>query len=129
VATGEEFVRLIWEQWNAGDREVRPEQIDPEVEIHSALTSDVYRGYEGVVQWTREIDDQFSDWQIQFDDVDESREGVLLVTGSIVMRGRQSGVDLEQSASWVLELREGRLLRLRNFVGQTGAAKFLAGHS
>jgi ketosteroid isomerase-like protein len=126
VASGEEFVRRLWAQWNSGDRQVRPEQVDAEVEIHSALTQAVYRGHEGVQRWEREIDEQFSDWKLELDSVDEREDGVLVVTGSISMRGRQSGLDLTQPASWIIELRDGRLLRLHNFVGVDAAAAELA---
>jgi ketosteroid isomerase-like protein len=116
VVSGEEFVRQVWAQWNSGDREVRDYQIDSEVEIHSALTQAVYRGHEGVQRWIREIDEQFSDWRLELDSVDEPREGVVVARGAISMRGRHSGLDLHQPASWLVELRDGRLHRLRNFV-------------
>jgi ketosteroid isomerase-like protein len=129
VVSGEEFVRRIWAQWNSGDREVRDDQVDPEVEIHSALTQAVYRGRDGAQRWIREIDDQFSDWRLELDSVDEPRAGVVVATGSISMRGRQSGLDLEQPAGWVVELRDGRLLRLHNFVDPHEAARFAARES
>jgi ketosteroid isomerase-like protein len=124
MSDGEEFVRRIWTRWNSGDREVLTDEVDPEVEIHSALTSAVYRGYEGVERWMHEIDDQFSDWRLGLDSVDEPREGVVVVKGSISMRGRQSGLDLHQPAGWVVELRDGRMLRLYNFVEPEEAAAF-----
>jgi ketosteroid isomerase-like protein len=45
------------------------------------------------------------------------------VQGSIHGRGRQSGVDLDQPASWLVEVRTGRLLRLRNYIGREAAAE------
>ena len=116
MVSGKEFVREVWAQWNSGDREVRDYQIDPEVEIHSALTQAVYRGNEGAQRWIREIDEQFSDWRLELDSVDEPREGVVVARGAISMRGRHSGLDLRQPASWLVELRDGRLRVLRNFV-------------
>jgi ketosteroid isomerase-like protein len=127
VASGEEFVRRIWAQWNSGDRGVREDQVDPEVEVHSALTRAVYRGREGTERWIREIDEQFSDWKLELEDVDEVRENLIVATGSISMRGRQSGLDLEQPAGWVVELRDRRLYRLHNFVDPAEAARFAAG--
>jgi ketosteroid isomerase-like protein len=126
MAGGEEFVRLIWAQWNSGDREVRADQIDPEVEIHSALTQAVYRGYDGAERWMREIDDQFSDWRVELDTIDEPRDGTVVATGAISMRGRQSGLDLHQPAGWVIEVRDGRMYRLHNFVEPEEAARFAA---
>jgi ketosteroid isomerase-like protein len=126
MSEGEDFVRRTWARWNAGDREVLEEEIDPEVVVHSALTQAVYRGYEGIERWMSEIDEQFSDWRLGLDSVDEPRDGVVVAAGSISMRGRQSGLDLNQPASWIVELRDGRMLKLRNFVGTEAAAEFAA---
>ena len=126
MAEGEELVHRIWERWNSGNRDVRDDEVDPEVEIHSALTNAVYHGYDGVERWIHEIDDQFSDWRLRLDSIDESREDVVVVTGSISMRGRQSGLDLHQPAGWVVELRDGRMLKLRNFVDPDEAVAFAA---
>jgi ketosteroid isomerase-like protein len=126
MSEGEDFVRRTWARWNDGDRELLEEEIDPEVTIHSALSQAVYRGYEGVERWMREIDEQFSDWRVALDSVDEPRDGIVIARGSISMRGRQSGLDLTQPASWIIELRDGRMLTLRNFVGTEAAAEFQA---
>jgi ketosteroid isomerase-like protein len=126
MSEGEDFVRRTWARWNDGDRELLEEEIDPEVVIHSALTRAVYRGYEGVERWMSEIDEQFSDWSLGLDSVDEPRDGIVVARGSISMRGRQSGLDLTQPASWIIELRDGRMLTLRNFVGTEAAADFAA---
>ena len=121
----------MWAQWNSGDREVRDYQIDPEVEIHSALTQAVYRGHEGAQRWIREIDEQFSDWRLELDSVDEPREGVVVARGAISMRGRHSGLDLRQPASWLVELRDGRPARAselrRSGRGRIGGARAMTG--
>jgi ketosteroid isomerase-like protein len=122
MSEGEDFERRTWARWNDGDREVLEEEIDPEVVVHSALTKAVYRGYEGIERWMSEIDEQFSDWRLGLESVDEPQEGVVVVSGSISMRGRQSRLDFEQPASWIVELRDGRLLTLSNFVGADAAA-------
>jgi ketosteroid isomerase-like protein len=126
VANGEEFVRRVWARWNEGDREIRADEVDSEVEVYSALTGAVFRGHEGAERWFREIDDQFSDWRLELEAVDEPQQGVVVASGAISMRGRQSGVDLHQPASWLLELREGRLYRLHNFVDPNAAAELAA---
>jgi ketosteroid isomerase-like protein len=126
VTSGEEFVRRIFDRWNAGDHSVPPEEADPELEVHSAMTQRVYRGVDGAERWIREIDEQFSDWRLAVDTIEEPRDGVLVATGSITMRGRKSGLDLEQPASWTFEIRAGRLLRLRNFAERDAAAEFAA---
>jgi ketosteroid isomerase-like protein len=125
MSDGEELVRRIWAQWNSGDREIYPELVDPEVEVHSELAQRIYRGRDEVAEWIREIDEQFSDWELRIDGIEQVDARTVVVTGSIEMRGRRSGLDLHQPASWLVELKDGRLRALRNFPDPRGAAEFL----
>ncbi len=38
-------------------------------------------------------------------------------------RGRQSGIDLDQPASWLVTLRAGRIARIQNFIGPDARAQ------
>ena len=113
----------LFARWNSGDHSIDPELVDPEVEVYSALAQQSFRGYDGGEAWIREIDEQFDDWRVEVDSTRPLGRGRFLLEGSIHGRGRQSGVDLDQPASWVLEVRAGRLLRLRNYIGREAAAE------
>jgi hypothetical protein len=56
----QELIRRYVERFNAGDREVREDDADPECEICSAMTGSVYRGYDGARSWMQEIDEQLT---------------------------------------------------------------------
>ena len=71
-----ELMRRTFERWNAGEREVDPEILDPEVVIHSAMTRATYHGYEGLRRWMAEIDRQFDDWTVSIDEFRDASEGV-----------------------------------------------------
>ena len=114
-AAREEFVRRLNERWNSGDREIRPEDVDPQCEIHSAMSGSVYRGYDGLRRWMREIDEQFAAWRTQLDEFAEATQGRLLVLGSIHFRGRGSGIELDVPVGWLYEFRDGKVLRLTTF--------------
>ena len=113
----------LFARWNSGDHSIDPELVDPEVEVYSALAQQSFRGYDGGEAWIREIDEQFDDWRVEVDSTRPLGRGRFLLEGSIHGRGRQSGVDLDQPASWVVEVRAGRLLRLRNYIGREAAAE------
>jgi hypothetical protein len=117
MGDGEAVIRDIWRRWNEGEREYNPEIIDPEIEIHSALTGQVFQGEAGVTRWVAEIDDQFEAWELSIDEVVEPEPGRLLVRGRVQARGRHSGLDLDQRITWRVGLRDGRLLRLENSLG------------
>ena len=69
----------------------------------------------------REIDEQFADWQVEVDELRDAGGGRFMLVGAIHGRGRQSGVDVDENASWLAEVRDGRLLRLDNFIGRETA--------
>ena len=116
--TGEEVIRETWRRWNAGERELFPELIDPELEVHSHLTGGVYRGEERVREWMAEIDQQFDGWELAIDRIRMPTEGRALVRGSIRGHGSASGIELDEPAAWIVELRGGRILEVHNFVGR-----------
>jgi hypothetical protein len=117
MGDGEAVIRDIWRRWNGGQREYNPEIIDPEIEILSALTGQVFRGEEGVGRWVAEIDDQFEAWELAIAEVEQRSEDRFVVRGSVRARGRQSGLDLDQPITWRIALRDGRLLNLANSLG------------
>jgi ketosteroid isomerase-like protein len=118
----EELVRAVWDRWNSGLRTTDPELLQPDLEVHSALTGYVYRGEEGVQRWAAEIDDQFEHWEVIVAGTREVRPGLLIVEGEIHATGRGSGVDIDQPASWLVQVREGRIARIDNFIGTDSAA-------
>ena len=113
----EEVVREVWQRWNSGDRVLDEELFDPGFEVHSILANRVFRGPDEVRDWMGEIDDQFDDWGLSIDEVSAIAPDRLLVVGGIHARGRKSGIDLDEPAAWIVDLRGGRLSSVRNFIG------------
>lgn len=126
MTASEELVRAVWDRWNSGLRTTDSELLDPELEIHSALTGSVYKGEEGVQRWAAEIDDQFEHWEVSVSGTERLREGLLLVHGTICARGRGSGMHLDEPASWLVDIAHGRIARIRNYIGPDAAAAALA---
>jgi ketosteroid isomerase-like protein len=111
----QELVLEVNERWNAGEREIRAEYVDPECEVRSAMTGLVYHGYDGVRAWMKEIDEQFESWRIRLDEFADLPDGRLLTLGSIHLHGRGSGIDLEVPCAWLYEFRDDRILQLTIF--------------
>jgi ketosteroid isomerase-like protein len=126
MSAGEELVREVWERWNKGARDVDPVLFDPEIEIHSALTRSVFRGADGVSAWSAEIDQQFEQWEVSALEMEAVSDERVLVHGTIKARGRGSGMDLDQPASWIVEIRDGRVRRIHNFIGHDAAQAAIA---
>lgn len=100
------------------------EYLDPDVEwipITAILDGRTYRGHEGVRRW---IEDLKRDWEVF-----ETRAGELHDLGDRILalghwnaRGRSSGVELrDQSAAWLAEWCDGRIVRMQTFTDQAKA--------
>jgi ketosteroid isomerase-like protein len=102
--------------FNAGDIDGMLAPIHRDVEfqpLRAVLEGTVYHGHEGFRRW---LEDTAEDWE-QFDlDVIELTEvgaNSVLLYGRVHARGRASGVELDSTAAWLCELRDGLIGRLR----------------
>ena len=119
-------VRALVEYWNGGGRSVPAEYLDPEVVLEtpfSSVSGESYRGYAGISQWLRELDEQFIEWRNQLDDVREVGDSVIAV-GVLHLRGRVSDVELHQPAAWVGSFNaDHRVTRARVYLDSAEALK------
>lgn len=114
-------VRQAFERWNRGDREIRDDEVDPELELHSRMLGQVVRGYQGLRAWFEEIDEQFEQWRLEIAEIREPTPDQLLVLGAVHLRGRESAVEFDQPMAWLLDFRDGRLQRMEMFVDRSEA--------
>jgi ketosteroid isomerase-like protein len=121
-----EIIRSLIENFNAGDRTVPAELFDPEFELEtpfSSVSGTPYRGHAGIEDWLRELDEQFSEWQNRLDNIRENGD-IVIVTGSLHVRGRVSGLEFDQPAAWVGHFRaDHRLTRARIYLDPAEALK------
>lgn len=101
-----EVLGRFFSLWAEGVREIPPELAVPEIEIVSPLSSlsgTPYRGYEGVREWIRDVEEQFESWEYKLDEVREGADPATVVgIGSVHLVGRGSGVAMDQPVAWVL---------------------------
>jgi ketosteroid isomerase-like protein len=113
-----EMTHALYERWNSGDRTDPADYCDPAVELESPFSSvngEPYRGHEGVRQWMRDVDEQFSRWEVLVDDMRAVDDAVIAV-GTVHARGRASGIDVDLPMAWVVDFGgDGRMTRARIF--------------
>ncbi len=118
MAPGSDNEELTWkivEDWNEGDRDALLELIDDDTELHSRLgelRGRPYVGPEGFREWISDVDEQFSAFHINVDDLDELAPGTIVATGSADLRGRHSELPWRQETVWILTIEEGRLRKM-----------------
>jgi ketosteroid isomerase-like protein len=120
------LAKLFFELWNAGVREIDEELTDPEIELHTPISSTrgaPYRGYDGVRQWLADIGDQFEEWSSEVPEFIDLGDNRVLCLGKLHLRGRGSGVEFDQEMAWLITFRDGRFLRYEVFTGHDEARR------
>ena len=82
----------------------------------------VYRGPGGMRQFWADVDAAWAGFRIVTEEFREFERGVL-VTGRTIAVGRESGVELDQRAAWIAELREGTIVKFQSFSTEAEALK------
>jgi hypothetical protein len=126
-----EVVRALVAHWNSGDRDLAlvSEYLDPAVELESPFSSVIgepYRGYAGIEQWMRDLDEQFAEWAIG---VDETRVvgDKVIATATVRARGRASGAPLEFDAAAICDLAsDHRVTRIHIYLDVQEALRAVA---
>ena len=119
-----EVVERLAPAFNRRDLTAFFELLDPDVEwvpLLAVLEGRVYRGHEEVRQW---IEDLAMDWEffeVYYDELHDLGDQVLAL-GGWRGRGRASGVELgDWPATWLLDLQDGKVARLRTFTDRAEA--------
>jgi ketosteroid isomerase-like protein len=119
-----DLLRHLVALWNEAKLEPPLDVIDPEIEVltpFSTLTGEPYRGLSGYRQWRADITEQFERWEMNLSEIRDLGDQRLLAVGVARIRGRGSGMELDQPAAGVLDFRAGRLLRVRIYLSETEA--------
>jgi ketosteroid isomerase-like protein len=123
----DEKAEVVRKAWAAASRRDIPAMLaclDPEVEavpLGAAMESRVYRGHQGVAGWLeREVWATYETFEVHPDETQAVGER-LLVFGHWIARGRESGVELEVGASWVVDVRDGKITRWQTYTDRDEA--------
>jgi uncharacterized protein len=102
--------------FNAGDLDGMLAPMHPEVEfqpLRAVLEGTVYHGHEGFRRWLEDMAEDWDEFRLEVIEVAEPGAGWVLVEGRVQARARASGVQLDTTAAWLCQLRDGLIGRLR----------------
>jgi ketosteroid isomerase-like protein len=123
-----EVIRQAWAAFSRGDVEGHLQHLDPDIEVvpfGAKMEGKLYRGHDGVrYWWKREID---ANWKV-FETRPEVFRPVgehILVLGRWVARGKTSGVDLDVPATWIVDVRDGKIVRWQTYTDRAEALEAL----
>jgi ketosteroid isomerase-like protein len=128
-----ERVRALVEAMSAGrletmtSRQLEPllDILDTDVEIRPLLGNvegEAYRGHEGFRRWFSQFTEVFEDFEVDVSAIDDL-EGRVIASGTIHARARVSGAPISQPISWLLTLRDGKVVRVDTFGDRASAAQ------
>jgi uncharacterized protein len=121
-----EVVRRSWAAASRADEDGLLHELHPDivaVPFGAAMEGKAYRGPEEVMRWWR--DEIMANWEY-FQVLPKTFERVgdkILVTGRWNARGRESGVELDIPASWVVEVRDGKIVYWQTYTDQAQARR------
>src|SRR5207248_8782359 len=100
--------------------------VHPQFELVSPL-SDArgrpYQGAQGATQWGDEVVESFASFLTSIGDLEEVKPGQVLATGTAKVRGRASGLTYDQPLGLLVDVRDGRIARLRVFFDREQATE------
>jgi ketosteroid isomerase-like protein len=117
-----ESVQRAVEAWNADDLDAFLAELDPEVEWHPAIQpglegkATTYRGHDGAREIWRQ--DRGEAWERLTNRPEELRDlgESVLVLGHIDLTARATGIEFSQELGQLVEFREGKIARVRDFL-------------
>ena len=86
--------------------------LHPEAEWDTFLAEEPYRGREGMIDAVDEWLDAADDWRVKAESVTDLGEGRVLVVHRTSIRGKGSGVTIEQQTFSVAQVQDGKVIRL-----------------
>jgi ketosteroid isomerase-like protein len=126
-----QVVSETWAAFNRDDLDGALSRIREDVVVipfGAAMEGRRYEGHAGILDWFR--NEIRSNWE-QFETIPHEyrRAGRrLVVYGRWKARGRDSGVELDVPATWVVELRDGRIAFWQTFTDRKEAHEFAELH-
>ena len=116
-----EVIRRAWAATNEQDEETVRGCLDPEVvAVPLTVEGTSYQGREEVIGWWRENLANWESFRIVPDEFTRVGEEIL-VTGGWYVRGRESGVEMARPATWVVRVRDGRIVHWRTYTDRQEA--------
>jgi ketosteroid isomerase-like protein len=120
-----ELVQRAWEAGTQGIQALLP-YCDPDIEVipfGAAMEGRSYRGHAALRDWwEQEIEPNWETFQTHAEDYEQVGER-LVVFGRWVARGRNSGIDLEIPATWVVEVKDGKIARWQTYTERAEALR------
>ncbi len=106
--------------FNRGDLDAISDVLDPEVVMHLSLPAmfggeaTVVRGHDEYRRFYRDLMQSFAEFRIEISEIRDLGERLVTI-GRIHARGKGSGAEVESPIAYVVELGNGKTIRLDDY--------------
>jgi ketosteroid isomerase-like protein len=124
-----ELVMAAWRAVDAGDPASALEFLDPEIEVYSAPevgNPGTFHGHQGYANWVGHWFDAWDEFRQEILSVEPIGERCLLTEVRQRGRGRTAGVEIERTATYAYEIKDGKAVYLGLFPDTETARKAAA---
>ena len=90
------------------------EQLDPDAEWDWRFSSRTFRGRDEIMAGATDLIEAVDDWRIRVEELVDGTNGRVLVVFQGIIRGRASGVPIEQRTFSAVTVRDGRIVRIED---------------
>jgi ketosteroid isomerase-like protein len=122
-----EAAQRAFDAFNRGDIEAVLPEFDPEVEWHPEFQTMMlggeareFRGHEGTRTALREWYEVLTEIHVDIAEVRDLGERIVAI-GRIRARGRESGAAVESPAGYVIDLKDGKAIRIWEYLDPSEA--------
>ncbi len=120
-----EIVRRGFEAFRRGDWDQVAQLYDPDVELHGTVgglgEGSVWRGLQQISQeFQREDAEAWDERRLELERFIDAGDRVVVLLHEF-RRGRDSGVELETDTAVVVEVRDGRIVRMQGYMDRAAA--------
>jgi ketosteroid isomerase-like protein len=123
-----EIARGALAAWSRGDLEATLATVDPDIEWHVSFAlpdlppdKAVFRGHEELADLWRAFRSAWEELTLEIERVVRDEDDTLVLEASFHGRGGGSGIEVERRIFYVMQIRDGLLLRMRPFASEAEA--------
>ena len=120
-----EIVKEVIDAFNRRDVDAIFACVNPDVEWFPAMTlgGAPLRGREGIESYVREVSDTWEEYRVVVQDFRELADERVLALSRIEGRGAGSGGLVDAEMAQVFDFRDGRIARVRTYLGHNEALR------
>jgi ketosteroid isomerase-like protein len=105
LAHGGEIASFVAEHW------------DPECEYKPVEETVTIRGHDALIRWTERWLEVWDEYRDEIDEIIDA-DGIVVAAIRVHGRGRESRLEISQRLFHVMELRDRRILRMREYLNR-----------